>query len=103
MNLRADHVAGVAFAAFGALVLALSGDLPTGQLSMPGAGFLPKIVATLMIVLGLALAPRAQESAPLGDIGWDDLTHAASVVGVTAVAIALYAWLGFILTMVLML
>jgi len=103
MNLRADHVAGAAFVVFGGLLIALSGDLPTGQLSMPGAGFLPKIVATLMIVLGFALASRARESAPLADIGWDDLTHAASVVGVTAVGIALYSQLGFILTMVLML
>ena len=36
MNLRADHVAGTAFIVFGALIIALSGDLPAGQLSMPG-------------------------------------------------------------------
>jgi hypothetical protein len=41
MTLRADHVAGAAFVAFGILIIALSGDLPTGQLSMPGSGFLP--------------------------------------------------------------
>ena len=44
MQLRADHVAGAAFVGFGALVIALSGDLPVGQLSMPGSGFLPRIV-----------------------------------------------------------
>ncbi len=42
MTLRADHVAGAAFVVFGLLVIALSGDLPFGQLSMPGAGFLPQ-------------------------------------------------------------
>ena len=45
MTLRADHVAGVFFIGLGLLVIALSGDLPTGSLSMPGSGFLPKIVA----------------------------------------------------------
>ena len=38
MILRADHVSGAAFAGFGALIIALSGDLPFGNLAMPGAG-----------------------------------------------------------------
>ena len=49
MILRADHVAGAFFVGVGALVIALSGDLPTGTLSLPGSGFMPKIVAVLMI------------------------------------------------------
>lgn len=102
MNLRADHVAGVAFVGFGALIIALSGDLPTGQLSMPGSGFLPKIVATLTIVFGAALILRAGESGPFSEVPWNDGKHAAMVTVITAVAIALYTYLGFILTMVLM-
>ena len=62
MNLRADHVAGAFFILFGLLVHALSGDLPTGQLSMPGSGFLPKIVATLTIIFGLMLIVRAAKA-----------------------------------------
>ena len=58
MTLRADHVAGAFFVGFGLLVLALSGDLPTGSLSMPGSGFLPKIVAVLTIFFGAVLALR---------------------------------------------
>jgi len=102
MNLRADHVAGAAFIIFGATVLALSGDLPTGQLSMPGSGFLPKIVATLTIVCGLALIARAGESAPYSEIPWSDGKHAAMVTAITAAAIALYEHFGFIITMGLM-
>ncbi|MSP32698.1 MAG: hypothetical protein EXR03_07770, partial [Pseudolabrys sp.] len=77
MNLRADHVAGAAFVVFGVLVIALSGDLPTGQLSMPGAGFLPMIVATLTIVFGLALLLRANESGRFSEFDWSDGKHAA--------------------------
>ena len=102
MTLRADHAAGAAFAGFGVLVLALSGDLPTGQLSMPGAGFMPKLVAVLLIALGGALALRARESEPLAALGWSDGKHAALVVAITAAGIALYAELGFIVTLVLM-
>lgn len=102
MSLRADHVAGAAFVVFGLLVLALSGDLPTGQLSMPGSGFLPKIVAVLTILFGLALIVRGKESAPFSDLGWHDGKHAAMVTVITAGAIALYEHLGFFFTMLLM-
>lgn len=102
MTLRADHVAGAIFVAFGALVIALSGELPTGELSMPGSGFLPKIVATLTIVLGLALILRAGESPPFAEISWGDGKHAAMVTVITAAAIALYVRLGFIVAMTAM-
>ena len=102
MNLRADHVAGAAFVLFGLLIIALSGDLPTGQLSMPGSGFLPKIVACLTIIFGLALIVRGRESAPFSDLGWQDGKHAAMVTVITAAAIALYEHLGFFFTMLLM-
>jgi putative tricarboxylic transport membrane protein len=102
MTLRADHVAGAAFVAFGILVFALSGDLPLGRLSMPGAGFLPKLVAGLLVFFGLMLLLRGRESAPLADIDWSDLKHASSVLAITAGAIALYTQLGFVITMVLM-
>jgi hypothetical protein len=102
MNLRADHVAGAAFVVFGATIIALSSDLPVGRLSMPGSGFLPMIVATLTIVFGLTLIARGGESAPFSDLDWDDGKHAALVTAITAVAIALYTVLGFIVTMVAM-
>lgn len=102
MNLRADHVAGAAFVGFGVLIIALSGDLPVGQLSMPGSGFLPMIVATLTVIFGLTLILRANESVPFADLNWDDGKHAAMVTAITAVGIALYTYLGFTITMILM-
>jgi len=102
MTLRLDHVAGAAFVIFGGLIIALSGDLPFGQLSMPGSGFLPKIVAALMILFGLALIVRARESEPYSTISWADGKHAAMVTVITALAVGFYTVLGFIITMVLM-
>jgi hypothetical protein len=102
MTLRADHVAGAFFVAVGVLVVALSGDLPLGGLSMPGAGFMPLLVAALIIVFGLSLFLRARESKPFAEIAWDDGKHAAAVLGITTIAVALYVTLGFIITMVLM-
>jgi len=98
MNLRADHVAGGFFIAFGVLVIALSGDLPVGTLSLPGSGFMPKIVAGLTILFGAALALRAEESRSFASLSWHDALHAALVVVITGVSIALFEWLGFLMT-----
>jgi hypothetical protein len=102
MNLRADHVAGAAFVMFGVAIIALSGDLPVGRLSMPGSGFMPMIIACLTIIFGLALIARAGESEPFSNLDWEDGKHAAMVTAITALAITFYTYLGFIITMVLM-
>src|SRR6476646_7823738 len=102
MTLRADHVAGTFFVGVGLLVFALSGDLPTGSLSMPGSGFLPKILAGLSILFGIVLVLRATESPPFATVPWSDAWHAALVIGITGAGIALFEWLGFLITMVLL-
>ena len=102
MTLRADHVAGAAFIAFGLLVIALSGDLPIGQLSMPGSGFMPKILAGFTIAFGIVLMVRAGESKPFAEIEWTDAMHAAAVTLITAVAVCFFEMLGFLTTMVAM-
>ena len=102
MTLRADHVAGAFFVGVGVLIIALSGDLPTGTLSLPGSGFMPKIVAGLTIFFGLVLALRAGENKQFASLSWNDARHAAMVVVITAISIALFEWLGFVITNVLL-
>jgi hypothetical protein len=103
VTLRRDHVGGGAFIVGGALVLAVSGDLPFGTLASPGAGMLPKLVVSLMIVFGAVLLLRAGDSPPFATIAWDDYPHALRVVAVTAAGTALYTWAGFVVTMALVL
>ena len=88
MLLRADHVAGAAFIAFGLLVIAISGSLPFGNLASPGSGFMPVILSVLMILFGATLMVRAGESRPFATLAWSDAKHAALVVLITALAIA---------------
>ena len=102
MTLRADHVSGGFFIAFGLPVIALSGDLPFGTLSFPGAGFMPDILAVLTVLFGLILILRAQESKPFASVPWGDAKHAGLVIVLTAAAIALFDWLGFLTTDVLL-
>ncbi len=103
MTLRSDHVAGAVVIVIGLIVWAVSGDLPTGRLSMPGAGMLPKLLCSLLIFFGLMLILRGGESAPFAEISWRDIAHAAPVMAITVVAVALYTTIGFILSMGLML
>jgi len=99
MHIRADHVAGTFFVAVGLAVIALSGDLPVGQISMPGAGFLPLLIAALIILLAASLFLRANESPSFAEIEWDDVRHALQVIAVTCAAATFYIYLGFIVTM----
>ena len=102
MTLRADQIAGAIFVVFAIAVFALSGDLPVGSLSSPGAGMMPKLVLVLMVVFGIALILGAKASEPFAEIDWSDRNHALLVVAIAAAAAALYQRLGFILTMSLL-
>ena len=102
MTLRSDHVAGAAFIVFGLLVFAVSGDLPFGSITAPGAGMMPKLMAGLMIVFAIATIMGAKDSAPFADIDWSDRWHAVLLVAITAVAVSLYQTLGFLITMSLL-
>ncbi|MBO0763048.1 MAG: tripartite tricarboxylate transporter TctB family protein [Hyphomicrobiaceae bacterium] len=103
MNLRRDHAAGGAFIVAGAFVLAVSGDLPFGTLASPGAGMLPRLLATLMMVFGLALVLRAGTSPPLAELNWSDLPHAVRVGVLAVAAVVAFEPLGFAVTTALLL
>src|SRR5262245_39384855 len=103
MIVRKDHVAGAVFLVAGALVLAVSGDLPFGTLASPGAGMLPILVIGLMMAFGAVLFVRAAASPPLAEIDWSDAAHALRVAIVAAAATLLYTRLGFIVTVALLL
>jgi putative tricarboxylic transport membrane protein len=98
LNVHRDHVAGGAFVVAGALVLAVSGDLPFGTLASPGAGMLPTLVVTLMTAFGLILFARARSSPRVADIDWTDLPHAVRIAAIAAAAAAIYEPLGFAAT-----
>ena len=102
MTLRTDHVTGAVFIVFGVVVFALSGDLPFGTLSAPGAGMMPKLAAILMMVCAAVLIAFGTESLPFATIDWGDRWHAVLVVAITAAATASYQWLGFLITMALL-
>ena len=101
--LRRDHAAGGALVALGLGAAALSLDLPFGSLASPGAGMLPIIAITLIVLFGVAIAARGAASPPLASVDWSDLPHAARVSALAAAAVAAYTVLGFLVTVPLLL
>ncbi len=102
MTIRSDQVAGGIFIAFGIVVFALSGDLPFGSLSTPGAGMMPKLMAALMMAFAAVIMTSGANSEPFAAIDWSDRWHALQVVLITGFATAFYQTLGFIITMSLL-
>ena len=84
------------------MVFAISGDLPFGSISAPGAGMMPKLAAGTMMFFALLLIVAGAQSQSLAAIDWSDRGHAALLILITAAAVAGYRPLGFILTMTLL-
>ncbi len=82
----------------GALVLAVSSDLPFGTMASPGAGMLPMLLVGFLMAFGAVLFARAADSPPLDTIVWTDGPHAVRVVVVAALAVGLYTTIGFVVT-----
>jgi hypothetical protein len=102
LTLRSDHVAGIFFIGFGILIFALSGDLPFGTISSPGAGMMPKLMAGLMIAFAVVTIAAGGTSPPAAQIDWSDRWHALLLILITAGGIYAYQRLGFLLTMSLL-
>jgi hypothetical protein len=83
-------------------VFAISGDLPFGSLSAPGAGMMPKLVTGLMMLFAGLIVAGAAQSQEFARIDWSDRGHAALVVAISAAAIAAYRPLGFLIAMALL-
>ena len=80
-------------------MFAISGDLPFGSVSAPGAGMMPKLAAGLMMLFAALIMAGAAKSSPLSQVDWSDRHHAALVVVITAAAVGAYQTLGFVITM----
>jgi hypothetical protein len=83
-------------------VFAISGDLPFGSISAPGAGMMPKLVAGLMMLFAAIIGIGAARSQALASIDWSDRGHAAQIVLISVAAIAAYRPLGFVIAMALL-
>ncbi|BBK34011.1 tripartite tricarboxylate transporter TctB family protein [Stella humosa] len=86
---RPDILAAGLFATIGAIGLAGSRGLEPGTLMRMGPGYMPTVVATLLLLLSAALAARAAMTRPGPDdaVAWDVRPIAAILAGLGTFAL----------------
>ena len=102
-GLRADQIAGLMISLDGAYAGWETLKLPLGSLDNPGPGYMPLILATLLVILGLVVASAGGKSQPLAEIRWPELRHAFAIFGTCVFAALAIEPLGYRLTVAVML
>ena len=102
-GLRADQIAGLMISLAGAYAGWETLKLPLGSLENPGPGYMPLILATLLVILGLVVASAGGKSQPMAEIRWPELRHAFAIFGTCVFAALAIEPLGYRLTVAVML
>ncbi len=102
-GMRADQIAGLMISLAGAYAGWETLKLPLGSLDNPGPGYMPLILATLLVILGLVVASAGGKSQPLAEIRWPELRHAFAIFGTCVFAALAIEPLGYRLTVAVML
>lgn len=98
-----DRVSGSALALLGLFIMWERRVLPLGTHGQPGPGYLPLLLAVLLVILGGLLALRGGGAAPLRTVVWSEAPHALAILACTVFATALLERLGYRVTMVIVL
>lgn len=94
-----DRVAGAALVLIGLVTLVESRAFPLGTLHRPGPAFVPVVLASLLILFGMAVFAMGAPSRHMGDVGWHEWRHAVAIFGACAFAALGLERLGYRLTM----
>ena len=97
-----DRVAGVALSLVGLFVVWESllsvRKLPLGTIRTPGPAYVPVLLASLLIVFGVAVIIVGGRARKLGTLDWSESRHAAGILGACALAAVLLERVGFRIT-----
>jgi hypothetical protein len=99
--LTTARVAGGVLAMFALLVLFESRRYPLGSLHSPGPGYMPVLLALLLLLFGIALVASGRTAASIAEVGWRESRHAAAILGACAFAALALERLGYRITVLL--
>jgi putative tricarboxylic transport membrane protein len=77
--------------------------LPLGTTGQPGPGYVPLILAILLIVLGTILIAQGKGGKALRDICWSEAPHAVAILGCCLFITLFMETIGYRLTMLVVL
>ena len=98
-----DRVAGSALVLLAVVTAWETRRLPLGTLHNPGPGYMPLLLAIILAALGVVVVLYGGSSPRLAELRWLEARHAAAIlIGCGFAAFAL-EWLGYRLTVVVLL
>lgn len=101
--LTVDRVAGVALAVFGLFAIVQSRALPLGSLANPGPGYMPVVLATCLVLGGLAIAALGGAAPPVSALRFAEWRHALAILLACVFSALALERLGYRLTILLVL
>jgi len=96
-----DRVSGAFLVLVGLFVVWERRVLPLGTASRPGPGYVPLLLAVLLIVFGLILIARGKHAKELRSISWTEAPHALAILGCCVFVSLFMETIGYRLTLLL--
>lgn len=98
-----DRLAGGALALFALVVIWENRKLPMGTLWEPGPGYMPLLLALLLLLFSVLILAAAANAPRLGAVTWTEWRHAVAILGACFFAGLALERLGFRLTILVVL
>lgn len=96
-----DRLSGAFLVLVGLFVVWERRVLPLGTISHPGPGYVPLLLAILLIIFGAILIVRGKGAPPLSSVNWPEAPHAIAILACCIFATVLMEGIGYRLTMFL--
>jgi len=96
-----DRLSGAFLVLVGLFVVWERRVLPLGSTSHPGPGYVPLLLAILLILFGVILIARGKGGRLLRSLSWPEAPHALAILGCCLFVTALMEKIGYRLTMLL--
>lgn len=94
-----DRISGAFLVLVGLFVVWERRVLPLGTTSHPGPGYVPLLLAILLIIFGAILLVRGKGSPSIRTLCWPEAPHAAAILGCCIFITAFMETIGYRLTM----
>ena len=96
-----DRLSGAFLVLVGLFVVWERRVLPLGTAHRPGPGYVPLLLAILLILLGVILIARGKDAPKLRSVSWPEAPHALAILGCCAFLTFFMETLGYRLSMLI--
>lgn len=98
-----DRLSASILALFALFVILESRHLPLGTFRQPGPAYVPALLASLLLILGVLIIVSAGRAPSLSSVRWTEWRHALAILAACVFAVFAIERLGYRLTVLLML